>query len=33
LEYGSGQASDLEPEDDWDVIVGNFEELATALGV
>lgn len=33
LEYGPGQASDLEPEDDWDVIAGNFEELAAALGV
>ncbi len=32
LEYGPGQSSDLEPEDDWDLIVGDFGELAAAMG-
>jgi 2-haloacid dehalogenase len=32
LEYGPGQTSDLEPEEDWDVIVSDFEELASVMG-
>ena len=32
LEYGPGQISDLKPEEDWDVIVADFEELATVMG-
>ncbi|MGH7825661.1 MAG: haloacid dehalogenase type II [Candidatus Binatia bacterium] len=32
LEYGPGQTSDLKPEDDWDVIVSDFEELASVMG-
>lgn len=32
LEYGPGQTSDLKAADDWDVIVGSFEELAAAMG-
>ncbi|MBI2358963.1 MAG: haloacid dehalogenase type II [Deltaproteobacteria bacterium] len=32
LEYGPGQASDLKPEEDWDVVAGDFEELAAVLG-
>jgi 2-haloacid dehalogenase len=32
LEYGPGQTSDLKAEEDWDVIVGSFEELAEAMG-
>jgi len=31
-EYGAGQTSDLRAEDDWDLVVGDFEELAAALG-
>jgi len=31
-EYGPGQTSDLKPEDDWDVVVGNLEELASTMG-
>jgi 2-haloacid dehalogenase len=31
-EHGPGQATDLEPEDDWDVVAGDFEELARRLG-
>lgn len=30
-EYGPGQTSDLGPEEDWDVVAGDFGELATAL--
>lgn len=33
VEYGPGQTSDLEAEEDWDVVVGDFEALATAMGV
>jgi len=32
LEYGPGQTSDLKPEEDWDIVVDDFEELATAMG-
>ncbi len=32
-EHGPGQTTDLRPEQDWDVVAGNFGELATALGV
>ena len=32
LEYGPGQTSDLGPEDDWDAVVDDFEELAAAMG-
>jgi len=32
LEYGPGQTSDLKPEDDWDVVVGNLDELASTMG-
>lgn len=31
LEYGPGQTSDLKAEEDWDLVVGSFEELATAM--
>jgi 2-haloacid dehalogenase len=31
LEYGPGQTSDLEPEEDWDVVVSDFKELATVM--
>ena len=31
-EYGPGQTSDLKPEDDWDVVVSDFRELAAAMG-
>ena len=31
LEYGPGQTSDLTPEEDWDVIVSDLRELATAM--
>jgi 2-haloacid dehalogenase len=31
-EYGPKQNSDLEPEGDWDVIAGDFEELAAVMG-
>jgi 2-haloacid dehalogenase len=30
--YGPGQTSDLKPEDDWDVVVGDFRELAAVMG-
>lgn len=32
LEYGPGQSSDLEPEEDWDVVVQDLEELASMMG-
>jgi 2-haloacid dehalogenase len=31
-EYGPTQATDLEPEEDWDVIAKDFGELSTRLG-
>lgn len=31
LEYGPGQTSDLKPEEDWDVVVRDFGELATVM--
>ena len=31
-EYGPGQASDLGPDDDWDVVAGDFLDLAARLG-
>ncbi|MFN7085031.1 MAG: haloacid dehalogenase type II [Burkholderiales bacterium] len=31
-EYGPGQRTDLEAEEDWDVVARDFGELATALG-
>ena len=31
-EYGPSQTSDLRAEDDWDLVVGDFEDLAAALG-
>ena len=31
LEYGPGQTSDLEPEENWDAIAGDFKELATLM--
>ena len=31
LEYGPSQTSDLTPEEDWDVIVSDLRELATAM--
>jgi len=31
-EYGAAQSSDLEPEQDWDYVVSDFNELATGLG-
>lgn len=30
-EYGPGQTSDLQPEEDWDVVVADLEELAEAM--
>ena len=32
LEYGPGQTSDLEPAEYWDVVVSDFEALATVMG-
>ena len=32
-EHGPGQTSDLSPEQDWDLVVSDFEELAGAMGV
>ncbi len=32
-EYGPRQATDLKPEEEWDVIAADFGELATKLGV
>ena len=31
-EHGPGQTSDLEPEQDWDVVAKDFVELAQMLG-
>lgn len=31
-EYGPGQATDLRPEEDWDVVADDFEALASKLG-
>jgi 2-haloacid dehalogenase len=31
-EYGPGQTTDLEPEEDWDIVAGDFEALASRLG-
>jgi 2-haloacid dehalogenase len=31
LEYGPGQTSDLKPEEDWDLVAGDFVELAAAM--
>ena len=31
-EYGERQNTDLDAEDDWDLVVENFEQLAAALG-
>ena len=31
-EYGPGQTSDLKPDEDWDVVVRDFVELATVMG-
>jgi 2-haloacid dehalogenase len=31
-EHGPGQTSDLRAEDDWDLVAGDFQELAAALG-
>jgi 2-haloacid dehalogenase len=31
-EYGERQTTDLRAEDDWDLVVENFEQLAAALG-
>jgi 2-haloacid dehalogenase len=31
-EWGSGQTTDLEPEETWDVVARDFEELASLLG-
>ena len=31
-EHGPGQTTDLRAEQDWDVVAGNFGDLATALG-
>jgi 2-haloacid dehalogenase len=33
LEHGPGQTSDLEPEEDWDVVASDFGHLATAMKV
>jgi 2-haloacid dehalogenase len=30
-EYGPGQTSDLKPEEDWDVVVSDFEQFATVM--
>ncbi len=32
-EHGPGQVSDLRPEQDWDVVAADFEDLAQRLGV
>ena len=32
-EHGPGQTTDLRAEQDWDVVAGNFGDLATALGI
>lgn len=32
-EHGPGQATDLRPEQDWDVVAADFEDLAQRLGV
>ena len=32
LEYGPGQKTDLEPEEDWDIIAKDFADLARLLG-
>ncbi len=32
-EHGPEQTTDLRPEQDWDVVAGNFEDLATAFKV
>jgi 2-haloacid dehalogenase len=31
-EYGPGQTTDLEPEEDWDIVADDFETLASRLG-
>jgi len=31
-EYGSGQKTDLQAEENWDIVARDFSELATALG-
>ena len=31
-EYGPGQTTDLEPEEDWDIVAHDFEALASRLG-
>lgn len=31
-EYGPGQTTDLEPEDEWDVVASDMEDLARVLG-
>jgi 2-haloacid dehalogenase len=31
-EYGPGQTADLAPEEDWDVVAADVEDLARALG-
>jgi 2-haloacid dehalogenase len=31
LENGPGQTSDLEPEEDWDVVANDFGHLATVM--
>ena len=31
-EYGPGQTSDLAPEEDWDVVANDVEDLARRLG-
>jgi 2-haloacid dehalogenase len=31
-EHGAGQTSDLRPEQDWDVIADDFNDLAARLG-
>jgi 2-haloacid dehalogenase len=31
-EYGAGQTTDLEPEEDWDIVAHDFEALASRLG-
>ena len=32
IENGPGQTSDLEPQEDWDFVVSDFNELATVMG-
>ena len=32
-EHGPGQTTDLEPEEDWDAVANDLEDLATQLGV